>query len=295
MKQISVRVRSFLRLPRGLSAALAVVVALVGHVATADETPVVAWEDLEAGLHFAEIELPQKSSQGDSTARVLRADPSVFGLRLLNASASPDGVSRTAREWARLADATAVVNAAMYQADGRTSVSLMKTPDHVNNGHLSRDRTILAFDRRSSEVPPVQIIDRSCEDFDSLRESYGSLVQSIRMISCKRQNVWSKREAKWSTVLIASDDRGRILLIHVRSPYSTHDLIENLLVLPIGIERAMYLEGGTPAQLYFQSVDREVEVVGSTSSSGFSGNRTALPFPNALALYRLPSSSESSP
>jgi hypothetical protein len=183
----------------------------------------------------------------------------------------------------------------MYQADGRTSVSLMATSDHVNNGHLSRDRTILAFDRRSGEVPPVQIIDRSCEDFDSLRESYGSLVQSIRMISCKRENVWSNREAEWSTVLIASDDRGRILLIHVRSPYSTHDLIENLLVLPIGIERAMYLEGGTTAQLYFQAAEREVEVVGSTSSSGFSGNRAALPFPNALALYRRPASPKTEP
>ncbi len=247
----------------------------------------VTWDALEPGLDYAEIELQQKSLEGDSLARILRADPRRFGLRLLNSSASADGVQRTARDWAGHTGAVAVTNAAMFQADGSTSVSLMRTRDHVNNGHVSKDRTVLAFDRLNDSVPPVQIIDRGCQDLDGLRSSYGSFVQSIRMISCKRRNVWSQRDAKWSTALIATDGAGRILLIHVRSPYSTHDLIENLLVLPIDIEKAMYLEGGRPAQLYFFAGHREIEVVGSTGSAGLSGNRIALPFPNALALHRL--------
>jgi hypothetical protein len=248
----------------------------------------VVWEELEPGLEFAELELPQKSPEGDSRARILRADPGRFGLRLLNASVEPGRTARSARDWAaQAADVVAVTNAAMYQADGSTSVSLMVSPDHVNNGHVSRDRTVLAFDRLHDGVPPVQIIDRTCQDFDSLRSSYGSLVQSIRMISCTRTNVWTQREARWSTAVIATDAAKRILLIHVRAPYSTHDLIENLLALPIGIDRAMYLEGGRPAQLYFRSGERELEMVGSTSSSGLRGNTIALPFPNALALYRV--------
>ncbi len=246
----------------------------------------VTWQALEPGLAYAEIELPQKSTQGDSMARILRAETERFGLKLLNASAEPEGLSRTAREWAKREGAVAVTNASMYQADGRTSVSLMVAAEHVNNGHVSRDRTVLAFDRRDGDVPRVQIIDRSCQDFDALRSHYGSLVQSIRMISCTGKNVWSQRAQQWSTALVATDSTGRLLLIHVRSPYSTHDLIENLLALPIGIERAMYLEGGRPAQLFIQTEARQLEVVGSTSSSGLGGNRIALPFPNALALYR---------
>ncbi len=253
-----------------------------------DDAPV-RWELLEPGLDFAAIELPQKSTEGDSIARVLRADPRYFGVRLLNASAEPAKVPRTARDWAEHADLVAATNAAMYQADGSTSVSLMKAPGHVNNGHLTRDRTVLAFDRRHDGVPPVQIIDRACQDFEALRESYDSFVQSIRMISCNGHNVWSQQEARWSTALIATDRNGRILLIHVRSPYSTHDLIQNLQRLPLEIDRAMYLEGGRPAQLYFRSGGHEVEVVGSTSSSGIGGNTAALPFPNALGLYRLAS------
>lgn len=247
----------------------------------------VEWRHLEPGLDYAEIELPQKSADGDSLARVLRADPARFALGLLNSSASPDKASRTAREWAEHAGALAVINAAMFQADGSTSVSLMLTRDHVNNGHLSKHRSVLAFDRLDESLPPIQIIDRSCQDFDRLRSGYGSFVQSIRMISCEGKNVWGQNPAQWSTALVATDGDGRVLLIHVRSPYSTHDLIDNLLRLPIGIQRAMYLEGGRPAQLYIKAGGHEVEVVGSTSSSGLGGNRAALPFPNALALYRI--------
>ena len=206
-----------------------------------------------------------------------------------------EGASAPAPWAARDGAVVAVTNAAMYQADGTTSTSLMRTADHVNNGHLSRDRTVLAFDRSGDAVPRIQIIDRTCQDFDSLRSSYRSLVQSIRMISCTRTNVWSQRDARWSTALIATDSAQRVLLIHVRSPYSTHDLIENLLALPIGIAKAMYLEGGRPAQLYIHAAGRELELVGSTGSSGLGGNRLALPFPNALALYRRASAGDRAP
>jgi len=245
------------------------------------------WQVLEPGLEFAEIRLPQKSTSGDSTARIVRADPAVFGLRLLNASARSDGAARTARDWARSGDLVAVTNAAMYQADGRTSVSLMRAPGHVNNAHLSRDRAVLAFDPLDSGLPPIQIIDRSCQDFAAVGRRYGSLVQSIRMISCKRDNVWSQQPSAWSTAAIATDAGGKVLLIHVRSPYSTHDLIANLLALPLAIQRAMYLEGGPPAQLYLRAGGREIEVVGSRGSAGLGGNRSAIPIPNALGLYRL--------
>lgn len=296
--QVSARVpRDEIRRRRARLVAAVLCSVFAGVLADAAEesappsVPGAHWQRLEEGLDYAELELPQKSAEGDSIARVLRADPARFGLRLLNSSATEDGVSRTARDWADQAGAVAVTNAAMFQADGSTSVSLMATRHHVNNGHVSRDRTVLAFDRRNVGVPPIQIIDRTCQDFERLRVNYDSFVQSIRMISCTRQNVWTQQEAAWSTALVATDNEGRVMLIHVRSPYTTHDLIENLLILPIGIAQAMYLEGGRPSQLYLRAGDREVEVVGSTSSIGLTGNRIALPFPNALALYRLDGSS----
>src|SRR5206468_3610842 len=89
------------------------------------------------------------------------------------------------------------------------------------------------------------------------------LVQSIRMISCNGENVWSRQERRWSTAAIGMDALGRILFLHVRSPYSTHDLIDILKALPLGLTRAMYAEGGPEAQLFVSSGAEEHEWVGS--------------------------------
>jgi len=156
----------------------------------------------------------------------------------------------------------------------------MKTRTHVNNPRLSKDRAILAFDRLDATVPPVAILDRDCDDFDALREKYGTLVQSIRMISCRRTNVWSQQPRRSSAAAIGRDRQGRVLFIHARSPYSTHDLIDILLELPLGIERALYAEGGPEAQLFVNSGGREREWVGGED------NRRAWPVPNVVGVAR---------
>ena len=120
----------------------------------------------------------------------LRVDPQHFKIKLLNASATQDKKALTARQWCRRYGLIAAINASMYQGDYLTSVSFMRTRGHVNNKHLSRDMSILAFDRLTEDVAPIKIIDRECDDFDRLKTKYGSFVQSIRMISCTGANVW---------------------------------------------------------------------------------------------------------
>ena len=202
---------------------------------------------------------PQPSEIGDATIRVLRIDPLHYQLRLLNASATEDGRPLSARQWSRQHGLVAAINASMYQADYRSSVSLMRTRGHVNNPRLKKkDMSILAFDRKNSEVPVVKLIDRECDEFDVWEKKYSTLVQSIRMISCTGQNVWAPQPQKWSTAAIGIDKRQRVLFIHVGSPYSTHDVIDFLLNLPLNITRAMYVEGGPQAQLYVNSGDQSM-------------------------------------
>jgi hypothetical protein len=173
-------------------------------------------------------------------------------------------------------------------SENRRSVSLMRTRNHVNNPHLTKDNTVLAFDRLDDGVPPVQIIDRTCQSFDAVSPRYGTLVQSIRMVSCGRKNVWKKLPDEWSTAAIGLDDRQRVLFIHVRSPYPTHDLINMLLALPIGLQSAMYVEGGPEAQLYVESGGRSWELVGSHGSAfGIDGNLVGpQPIPNVIGVRR---------
>jgi uncharacterized protein YigE (DUF2233 family) len=221
------------------------------------------WQKLSDGLELGFFHSPQPSETGDSMIRVLRIDPDRYQLRLLNASASKKGRPLSAKEWCRQNGLVAAINASMYQADLKASVSLMRTKSHINNPRLSKDMAILAFDRNSSDVPRVKIIDRQCEDFKTWEKRYKTLIQSIRMISCKGKNVWAQQTQKWSTAAMAVDYRGRVLFIHVGSPYSTHDVINILKKLPLSIDRAMYVEGGPQAQLYINTGTREYEFVGS--------------------------------
>jgi hypothetical protein len=223
----------------------------------------VEWQELAKGLELGIFAAPLPSEIGDANVRVLRIDPQRYQFRLLNASASKDGRPLSARQWSRQNGLVAAINASMYQADYRSSVSLMRTKSHINNPRLSKDNAILAFDRKDPSVPPVKIIDRQCEDFNIWQKKYRTMVQSIRMISCTGNNVWTQQPQKWSTAAIGIDDRQRVLFIHVGSPYSTHDVIDILLQLPINITRAMYVEGGPQAQLYINSGKHEYDFVGN--------------------------------
>ena len=254
--------------------------------AEADASP---WHTLEPGLELATFVAPTPAAVGDSRIRVLRIDPRRFELRLFNASAPEQGQRLTAREWSQRNGLVAAINASMYQTDYRTSVSLMTTKDHTNNARLSRDKAVLAFERRDADVPPVQIIDLDAQDLEALRPRYGTLVQSIRMVSSAGSNVWSRQQNRWSTSAIAIDRHGRVLFIHVRSPYSTHDLINMLLALPLDLRNAMYTEGGPEAQLYVRSGEDEFEFVGAHDNGLFPGdvNPGAWPVPNVIGVTRI--------
>jgi hypothetical protein len=243
------------------------------------------WRALQPGLDLAVLASPTPSDRGDGKIRVLRVDPERFELVLVATSAG-DGKTRTARRWGEQQGLVAAINASMYQQDHRTSVSLMRTRDHVNNSHLSRDKTVLAFDRRDETVPQVSVIDRDCDDFEATAEHYGTLVQSIRMLSCDGRNVWSQQDRRWSHAAIGVDTAGRPLLIHARSPWSTHDFIEILRALPIELDRLQYAEGGPEAQLWVKSGDFELEEVGSFETGFFESdaNAGAWPVPNVVGV-----------
>lgn len=247
------------------------------------------WRQLESGLELGSFIASQKSHLGDSVIRVLRIDLKYFEFRLLNASARSQGQRKSAREWVNENGLIAGINASMYQKDNLTSVSYMKAGDHVNSSWFSKDRAFLAFDPRDKAFPSVKIFDRDCENFDEVREQYGSLIQSIRMVSCNGENVWVQREKKWSAAAIGMDAKGRMLFIHVRSPYSTHDFIEILLGLPIDLKRAMYVEGGKDAQLYINTDKYEFEFVGNYARGvdNTESNTFAWPVPNVVGITRV--------
>lgn len=271
----------------GPGALLALAVALAAAIPAAPAAGG-EWAALEPGLELGDFALPVASTSGDSRITVLRIDPAAFDLRLLNASAPGQGQAHSARGWCERVGLVAAINASMYQEDLKTSVSLMRTAEHANNPHLTRDRAVLAFDRTDESVPAADIIDLTCQDFTILREKYRSFVQSIRMVSCDGRNMWQQQQRRFSTAAIAVDRGGRVLFIHCRSPYSTHDFINGILALPLDIAKAMYAEGGPQAQLYVRAGRREIERVGLFENPILENDEDqgGWPIPNVVGIAR---------
>jgi len=265
---------------------LALLGAAAAPVAAGNAPP--AWRSLEPGLDLGLFPATRAASPGDAVIRIVRIDPERYTLVLLNATAKGEGHARTARDWAARHGLAAAINASMYQTDLRRSVSLMRSREHVNNPRLSKDKAVLAFDRLAEGVPPVQIIDRECQDFEALSRSYGTLVQSIRMVSCTGRNVWAPQPKAWSTAAIGLDQKGRVLFIHAQAPHTTHDLIETLLELPIDLKNAMYTEGGPEAQLYVRGGGQEMEFTGVIEGGATGGGALlAWPVPNVIGAVPL--------
>ncbi len=245
-----------------------------------------AWAPLEPGLELGLFPGPG-TAPGDGKIWVLRLDPKRFELKLVNASAS-DARPRTVRAWAMGAGAVAAINAGMFQTDGLTSVGLMRTRAHQNNPRRStRYKAVLAFDPVKPELPPVRILDADCGELDPFLQAYGTLIQSIRMVSCDRKNVWAADAKRWSAAAIGVDGAGRALFIHARSPWSVHDLVDALLALPLDLRRAMYVEGGPEAQLFVRAGGREVERLGAFEGGAHKeGAGVAWEIPNAVVAVR---------
>lgn len=219
------------------------------------------WQQIDDGLFLGEFAAQNEPNENRLKITILKVDPDKYQFTLLCASEQENG-PLTTKEWARRFDLIIATNAGMYQEDNLTSAGYMKNYSHTNNPGLNRYKAVLAFNRTDPNVPPIQIIDRECQDFDDLKTKYATLFQGIRMISCDGKNVWKQQPDKWRTAAVGIDTSGNALFIFCRTPSSVHDLINALLSLPISIHNAMYLEGGPPASLYLSGTysDEDVEV-----------------------------------
>ncbi len=267
-------------------AALAVAVACAGAPAAVGGD--VPWKEADDGLLVAEFEQGGKTPDGPpgTTVTVVKIDPKMYSFRLLCAS-ELDKEKLTAKEWCEKYHLAAAVNAGMFQEDGFTSVGYMKNFGYVNNPRLSKANTILAFNPVDAGVPEVQIIDRECQDFSELRPKYRTMVQSIRMISCSGQNVWSPQDSKWSTAAVAMDSEGKMLVIFGKTPVPVHELVEILRSLPLSLKSAMYLEGGPQASLYLNTPKMTVERNGVWEGFEQKGAfQFSLPIPNVIGITR---------
>ena len=247
------------------------------------------WKELENGLLMGEFKSKHRDGADDPKILVVKVDPQRFALKLMTASEN-GGRKLSVKEWCERHQLIGAFNAGMYAKDGFTSVGYMKNFKHVNNGRLNKYNAVLAFNPVDSSVPEIQIIDRECQDFERLKGKYQTFVQSIRMVSCEQQNVWSQNTDGWSTVAIGMDKDHKVLIIFSQQQIPVHDFIEILLRLPISLLNAMYLEGGPQASLFLTTQNVTIERHGSWegTSDDYHPVQVSWPIPNVIGIVRRP-------
>jgi hypothetical protein len=248
------------------------------------------WRTLEPGLDVGEFKAPQPSTLGDSQITAVRVDPARFKVDVLSVIGLNRKAGLTADAWIKGYQLVAVTNAGMFETDQRTTTGYARVgKTTLNPSWKPTYQSFLALDPDDPKLPAATILDTECDDVKALEKHYRVVVQSLRMVDCKGNNRWAKQPRTWSTAAVAIDSQGRVLLIHSRSPWPVHDFIENLLALPLGIRRAMYLEGGPEASLGLQAAGVSFLKVGSYET-GFNendDNHAAWVLPNVIAVRRL--------
>ena len=245
------------------------------------------WQTLAPGMELRYV-TPHGASGSNSAITILRIDPKQWELALLGTSQTGELAGHTAREWCMKGKFTAAINAGMFNTDGKSHIGYMRNGEYVNSSKRNSYQSVAAFNPHDGGTAAFRIFDLDAPgvSFEGILKDYGAVVQNLRLIKRAGVNAWPSQDKKWSEAALAEDDRGRILFIFLREPFSMHDLNQELLGAGIGIVAAQHLEGGPEAQLYFRAGGVEKEMFGSYGASlQVNGENTIpWPIPNVLAV-----------
>ena len=245
------------------------------------------WQTLAPGMELRYV-TPHGASGSNSAITILRIDPKQWELALLGTSQTGELAGHTAREWCMKGKFTAAINAGMFSTDGKSHIGYMRNGEYVNSSKRNSYQSVAAFNPHDGGTAAFRIFDLDAPgvSFEGILKDYGAVVQNLRLIKRAGVNAWPSQDKKWSEAALAEDDRGRILFIFLREPFSMHDLNQELLGAGIGIVAAQHLEGGPEAQLYFRAGGVEKEMFGSYGASLRVNGESTIPWPipNVLAV-----------
>ena len=266
-----------------------VVLVLISAQRESPAQPSSEWRTLAAGMEIRIVQSGKQKAVGDSKITVLRIDPGRWELELMGVFHAGESTSHTAREWSQKQKYAAAINAGMFQTDGKTHLGYLRSKDSVHNGRLNSYQSVMAFDpRQPDKVPALRMFDLDSPgvDLQAILADYASAVQNLRLVKRPGLNQWAQQSREWSEAAVGEDSEGRVLFIYSRSPFSMHDLNQELLGAGIGLVAAQHMEGGPEAQLYVHVGDTELEMFGSyeTSFKENDENSAAWPVPNVIGV-----------
>jgi hypothetical protein len=158
------------------------------------------------------------------------------------------------------------------------------------NAAWNQHQSAFAFGPREPGLPPAILVDLDAPGSRERLTHYRSVVQNLRLIKGDGVNAWSQQPRAWSEAAIAMDRQGRVLFLFSRTPLSMKDFADKLLALPLGIVRAMHVEGGPEASLSLRLGATHLDLMGSyeTGFEESDENQRQWPIPNLIGVAGSP-------
>jgi Phosphodiester glycosidase len=174
----------------------------------------------------------------------------------------------------------------MYDRDLSTHIGFLRVGDRISARWVKNYQSILLLAARRPNLPAATIRDVPPDGRAADFADYDTVVQNLRLIRDPAVNVWTQSDRHWSEAAIALDRRGRILFLFCRSPFTMHDFNALVTALPLGVMRAMHVEGGPEASLSVRGPGIEVDLAGSyeTSFNPSADSKRQWPLPNVVTV-----------
>ena len=247
--------------------ALAIACFLVSVRAAPNPIP---WRQLQPGVEFASAPL-----------YIVRIDPAVARLTVALASETHSAPQKAA-DWCRTSHLAVAINAGMFKDDHKSNVGYLRHGKYLNNPQWNDYRAAVAINSNRARWLDLD------SDKAQITDDYDIVIQNLRLITKNRKNVWAPNRRQWSEAALAIDDKGRLLFLFSRAPYSMKEFNALLLSLPLNIAGAMHLEGGPEASLSIHTGGVDLDLAGSYET-GFwpdDSNVRQWPIPNVLGVVR---------
>lgn len=271
---------------KSLTACLLFIMFLAGGPVPASADDGVQWRRLQAGMDYAEFRIEAAAGIGDRTLHVVRVDPRKTKPVAILASEG-DKKARTAGRWCEEGKLAVAINLGMFDTDRLTNIGYLRHGLHMNSrSWKSKFKSVLAFNPKAKGLPPVILVDlpyskRNLAD-------YKTVVQNLRLIKSSGENVWKGKGKRWSEAAVAMDREGKLLFLFCRTPLSMQEFNDMVLNLPLGIVRAMHMDGGPQASLSIHAGGVDLDLYGSyeTDFPPFDLNIKQWPIPNVLGVEK---------
>ena len=240
------------------------------------------WIKLDSSFEYNLSKHRKKSKIGSSDFFIIRLKPLNFQVDLIEYNQNK--LLKTANFWTDSMNYNFIVNAGMYNLNNeKLHRFFMQNKGLINNQKLdSSAKGIIAFNPLYNTLPNLKLFDLTINKLVEIQKEYSTIFQGYRLIDNSGKPIyWERNDQICSMLVIAQDNSGFIYIVFSRSPLSQNEMIDNLLSLNLGLNNAIYLEGGSKASFAISFGDFKLKKVGSYVSNYY-------PFDNNYAMPKSP-------